>query len=55
VVCYGCSVVAAEWPAMADGHSNPLTRAWIDRLDASFSAFQPVLPRSRTRTRTGPR
>jgi hypothetical protein len=26
---------------MGDGQASPLTQAWIDRLDASFDAFQP--------------
>jgi len=45
LVCYGRSVVASEWPAMADGHSSPLTQEWIDKLDASFDASQPRTPK----------
>ena len=45
LVCYARSVVAAEWAAMAAGHSSPLTQDWVDRLDATFDAFQPRTPK----------
>jgi hypothetical protein len=41
LTCYGRSVVSAEWPAMDEGHSSPLTQEWVDRLDASFGQSQP--------------
>src|SRR3954451_21623511 len=61
LVCYGRSVVSAEWPAMGDGHSSPLVDAWIAayrdlfaRLDVASArtrlAFEEVLQEARVRT-----
>jgi hypothetical protein len=60
-VCYGRSVVSAEWPAMGDGHSAALVDAWIAsyrslfaQLDLSSSrarlGFEEVLQEARART-----
>ena len=45
VTCYARSVITAEWPAMDQGHSSPLTQEWVDRLDASFGASDPRTPK----------
>ena len=45
LTCYARSVVSAEWPAMDQGHSSPLTEEWVDRLDASFGQSQPRTPK----------
>jgi len=45
LTCYARSVISAEWPAMDQGHSSPLTEEWVDRLDASFDASQPRTPK----------
>jgi hypothetical protein len=61
LVCYGRSVVSAEWPAMGDGHSSPQVDAWIAayrdlfaRLDLASArarlGFQEVLQEARART-----
>ena len=61
LVCYGRSVVSAEWPAMGDGHSSPQVDVWIAayrdlfaRLDLASArarlGFQEVLQEARART-----
>jgi hypothetical protein len=61
LVCYGRSVVSAEWPAMGDGHSSPQVDVWIAayrdlfaRLDLASTrarlGFQEVLQEARART-----
>src|SRR4051794_25685278 len=61
LVCYGRSVVSAEWPAMGDGHSSPQVDRWIagyrdlfSRLDLASArarlGFEEVLQEARART-----
>jgi hypothetical protein len=45
LTCYARSVITAEWPAMDQAHSSPLTQGWVDRLDASFDASDPRTPK----------
>ena len=41
VVCYSRSVVASEWPAMADDRTSPAVDRWEARLSRDFDAFDP--------------
>jgi hypothetical protein len=45
LLCYARSVIHEEWPAMADGHSSPVTQGWLDRLDQTFAASNPRTPK----------
>jgi hypothetical protein len=40
VVCYGRSVVHAEWPDMAHGRESSVVQGWVDRLDSSIQQAQ---------------
>ena len=50
LICYGRSVVDAEWPAMADGPApSPVTDAWVEEARRGFAA----LPAAATDTAAG--
>lgn len=38
LVCYSRAVVEREWPAMADGHADPITTRWEEQLRADLAA-----------------
>ena len=42
VVCYSRSVIASEWPAMADDRTSPAVDRWEARLSRDFDAFDPI-------------
>ena len=45
LTCYARSVITAEWPAMDQGNSSPVTQGWVDRMDATFDASHPRTPK----------
>jgi hypothetical protein len=39
LICYGRSVVALEWPALADRRASPVTTEWAQAIDREYAAL----------------
>jgi hypothetical protein len=33
LICYGRAVADLEWPAMRDGHANPVVQGWVETIE----------------------